>query len=127
MARIRTPDELERHIQSLRTEALARRRRGEAEHLPSLMQIRERVYQDLAQNGVAIYASPDHPLAPIQLQAVLQELRADGWQGVYQPLLALHDAYRLHVLIVCTLPLSNAWPPMDPANNLRYFARHIAS
>jgi len=93
-------------VEVLKRAALARLHDGEAEHMPTLSQIRERVFLDLAQNGVAIYACPDHPLAAPELRVVLHEVETEGWNGAYELLPALADTYPLHILIVCAASLT---------------------
>lgn len=93
-------------IQTLKSSALARLHNGEPETMPSRGQIQARVFLDLAQNGVAIYACPDHPLARRDMLAVQCEVVEAGWQATYELLPALADTYPLHVLIVCTVSLT---------------------
>ena len=116
MGRFISPD----HVEALKLAALARLHDGEPEALPSLAQMRERVFLDLAQNGIAIYACPDHPLACQELNAVLHEVQTLGWQGAYELLPALADTYPLHVLIVCAVSLTG---PGYTASQRRYSAR----
>jgi len=93
-------------IEQLKQAALSRMHAGAPETLPGLNQIRARVFLDLAQHGIALYACPDHPLAAQDLAAVLSEVRESGWLGVYERLHALAETYPLHVLIVCAASLT---------------------
>jgi len=125
MGRFISPD----HVEALKLAALARLHDGEPEALPSLAQMRERVFLDLAQNGIALYACPDHPLACQELNLVLHEVQTLGWQGVYELLSALDATYPLHLLIVCAASLTGPGYTLHSGSTRRettFFTRHQA-
>lgn len=93
-------------IEQLKQAALSRMHAGVPEMLPGLSQIRARVFLDLAQHGIALYACPDHPFAVQDMTEVLREVQESGWLGVYERLHALAETYPLHVLIVCAASLT---------------------
>lgn len=110
-------------IEQLKFAALARLHTGAPESLPGLHQIRERVFLDLAQNGVALYACPDHPLAAQDIRVVPQEVREAGWVGIHEPLHALAERYPFHLRIVCAVSLNGS--QQTSAGDLPYYSSYF--
>lgn len=110
---------------ALKLAALARLHDGEPETMPSLEQLRTRVFWELAETGLAVCACPDHPLARQEMLAVQSEVVEAGWQAVYEQLPALADTYPLHVLIVCAVSLTG--PAYTLHSGSTYYSCHLES
>jgi len=99
--------------EKLKLAALARLHDGELETMPTLEQIRLRVYQDLAETGMAVYSLTALPRAHEDVATLQAELKAEGWVafsdlsriGLNQP--------SLWVLTLVVLHKYSVWLPLE--------------